>query len=215
VKKLALISLTSLAFVACGKGSNKNPIANIKQAAADRDLQNTFQSDCSTKVGALFVSGVATAGAATVKSLRTQYDFKGANVSRRMTYYTSADCSGEAFNYTENGSFETHKDQKTNDGGYSVDMHFKKVSAKALNDAGVTIANAIGICDKKDWQVGKEVDVTDHSADMTCYGAAEPRDDFNIYRVDNGVLTLGNASLDSRSPDDRPVILKSERFSKK
>jgi hypothetical protein len=203
-----------LMFMGCGK-KNKNPVENVKQALADTDLQKDFQSECTTKVGAMALTGVATTGKASVKTMRKEYRFSGANVTRRLVYFTGANCENEAFTFEENGDFKTNKDQKTSDGAYHIDMHFDRVSAKATSQEGAMIANALGVCDKSDWSVGDKVNVTDQSPQLNCYGASEPRDVANIYRVDNGKLTMGDSNSEAIAPEARPKVLENTTFSQK
>lgn len=217
MKKIVLLLSLPLLLAACGKGKSNNPIKDIARAAEDKDLQGSFQSDCNLKPFDALWSGLATNLGASVKSSRTEFKFEGANITRTTTFYTSADCAGDAYALRETGTFEleTDKKKKTNDGGKQIDIKYEMLTANALSDAGREVANATALCGLKDWQTGKDRDVTPQSAQANCYWAKVPRQDYNVYRVDAGRLFLGNDSKAERTPEQRPASLEKTAYKKK
>jgi len=215
LKKFLLIAVASLMAVACDKDNNNNPIDNVREALEEKDLQNkTFQSECNLEPLDAILTGILTGGQASVKSSRTQYRFVGANITRTTILYAQTDCVGDAFTFNETGAFNVSKNQKTNDGGYFIDINFNKLMLKMDSDVGVQSANAIKLCGASDWAVGQEREVTAQAKDMSCYGATVPRTDLNIYRVDEGnVLYLGTPSKDSNQA--RPTSLSKVKYTGK
>ncbi len=219
MKKLVIVCMAISSVIACDRAKNKNPITNVQQAAKDTSLQNSvFESNCKPAPAEAFATGVATGLQTALKTYRIQYRFQGANVTRRLLYFTGTDCSAEALNFEERGEFRIgDENKKTNDGGRPLDMQFGSVVATVISAEGVQIANAVQLCGNKDWLAdGRERDVTGNSARPNCYGGKVPRQDANIYRVDGDRLTLGNSGTDSVTEPNRPASFTgSERFSKR
>jgi hypothetical protein len=201
----------SMIFVACGK-DDKNPISNAKEALEDKDLQGkNFESDCSIQPLDALLTGILSGGQASVKSQRVAYRFEGSNITRTTVLFNDTNCGGEAFRYTETGTFNITKNQRTNDGGYFIDINYKKLSVKMSSDVGVTAANAIKLCGANNWGAGQEREVTAQAKDLSCYGAQVPRVNNNVYRIDGGnVLYLGTQSLENGAP--RPTSLSNVKY---
>lgn len=216
MKKLIIMLAVPLTIVACGK--HNNPIENIKQATEDRDLQKTFQSDCSrgtflSTLPSTFASGLQ----ASTKSSRVLMTFKGANVERRTVYYTGLNCDGnEAYSFDELGTFTIgSKNNKTNDGGRPIDIQYDRLNVQILSADGEKLANGEGFCGIKDWQVGKTREVKANVKSATCNLAEIPRLDSNIYRVDAGTLYMGSFDKSQRQPNQRPTSLSPIKFASK
>ncbi|MGE4130893.1 MAG: hypothetical protein AB7F86_04610 [Bdellovibrionales bacterium] len=201
-----ILAATALLAVA-GCKDKHNPVKAAKQAGQERDLQNTFQSECQLKPVDLVITGLFTGGKAVVKSARTLYRFEGNRVTRTTQFFAATNCSAEAGAFIETGVFEINKDIKTNDGGKGIDLKFDKVALKIASPEGAQIANSIKMCDRSDWSAGQEKVVTPQSENTSCYGAKVPRTDANVYRVDNGNLILGSSLKTDRDASSRPSKL--------
>jgi hypothetical protein len=205
VKKIILLSVAALAFVGC-KGRSNNPFTAAKAAAADKDLQGTFDGPCSTEGLAFIVTGAATGLNAAVASQRVQYKIEGDNLTRKTTYFKNADCSSESFIMEEIGSVENVKKGGSADTGYNVDMVFRELKETPLSDEGVTIANSLKWCGNESWAKDKAVTIdAQRAAEKTCYGVAVPRRVYNMYRVDAGKLYLATDDLKENRPEERPT----------
>lgn len=216
MKKFIVMLAVPLAIVACSK--HNNPIENVKQAAEDRDLQKTFQSDCDrgTLLSTL-PSTLASGLQASTKSSRVLMSFKGANIERRTVYYTGINCDGnEAYSFDESGTF-TLKDKKdkTNDGGRPIDIQYDRLDVKILSADGEKLANAEGFCNIHDWKSGKSREIKADAKSPSCNFAQIPRLDSNIYRVDAGTLYMGSFDKSAREPNQRPTSLSSMKFGSK
>lgn len=211
MKNILLLSAFIFVAAACSK-HDKNPISNVKEALEEKDLQGkNFESDCSIEIARSAFTGILSGGAASVKSSRVAYRFQGSNVTRTTIYFANANCDGEAIRYSETGTFNVTKNQKTNDGGYLIDMNFKKLNAKMASDVGATAANAVKLCGFENWANGQDRDVTAQSKEISCFGAQVPRTNHNVYRLDDRrVLYLGNDGTSTST--DRPASLSREKY---
>lgn len=211
MKKILLLAAMSLMAVACGK-DDKNPFTNAKEAIEDKDLQGkNFESDCSVEAFDAILTGILSGGQASVKSSRVAYRFEGANITRTTVLFANLNCDGEAFRYTETGTFNITKNQRTNDGGYFIDINYKSLSVAMASDVGAVSANAVKLCGAEDWAAGQTREVTAQAANATCYGTPVPRVNNNVYRLDGGnVLYLGTQSLENGAP--RPTSLKNVKY---
>lgn len=209
MKKLIYLSFATLLIAACSKDKNNNPVTNAQEAAKDKDLQlKTFVSDCSIKPLEALLTGIFSGGQSSVKGQRVAYRFEGANVTRTTRLFNTADCSGDAaFTFEELGTIKIDKNQKTNDGGYNIDLDYNKVKVAMATDAGRVAANAIKMCGAADWAAKQTRDVTAQAKDVGCYGAALPRHISNIYRVDAKTLFMGTQSKGSNTARERPSSL--------
>ncbi len=204
MKTLAFAFIIPVLLTAC-KDRRSNPVTQVQEAAKETDLQRTWESDCSTRPIDAVVTGLMSGGQASIKGMRTQYKFTGANVIRKTILFNHADCSGEAYVFEESGDFKIHEDQKTTDGGKAIDMNFHSVKVTISDDVGATAANAISLCRRNNWARGDSVDVTSVAEDATCYNAQVPRTNYNIYRVDGNHLYLGSSGV--VAGNQRPATL--------
>lgn len=209
MKKIICLSVLALALSACQKNRNNDPIANSKEAAKDRDLQEkTFESECSFKPIDAIVSGLMTEGKKSVKSQVVTYRFEGANVIRNTRLYATADCTGDAaLTFEEAGTIEIGDDKRTPDGGRNIEMDFKTLEAKVGSDQDAKAANEAKLCGVTDWAAGQPRDVQNHAKDVLCYNAEVPRHVSNIYRVDADTLFLGTLTKGAVAAEDRPKSL--------
>lgn len=213
MKTLICMAIASVMFTACSRDRDTNPVTNVTEAAKDRDLQKTFLSSCSLSPEA------AAQTLLKVKSEQTMYRFEGSNVTREARYYPKTDCSGDAaFVLREKGTIKIDKNQKTNHGGYNIDMKWNTGEVDISTDEGAKAASTgpAPLCGKSDWKkgtaaIGKEISNAE-AAKITCLNAKIPRDDYNIYRVDNGVLTLGRTDRTPNGVKDRPDKLEGTRY---
>lgn len=214
MKKILLITALSLIAVACGK-DDKNPFTNAKEAIDDKDLQGkNFESECSVEALDALLTGILSGGQASVKSSRVVYRFEGSNITRTTVLFANLNCDGEAFRYTETGTFNVTKNQRTNDGAYFIDINYKKLMVSITTDVGAVSANAIKVCGIQDWAVKQEREVTAQAKDVTCYGTVVPRVNNNVYRLDAGkILMLGTQSLENGVA--RPASLSNQKYTAK
>jgi hypothetical protein len=207
MKKLFLLALIAATIAGCQKDRNNDPIANAKQAAKDKDLQGkSYVSDCSIKPIEAVLSGLLSAGQASLKSQEVAYRFDGANAIRQTRIFSTPDCTGDAaYVFEEAGSIKI-QDQKTADLGRFIDFDYKSLKLTVATAAGAEAANAMKICGGN-WAPGQSKDVEAQSADVTCYGAQVPRHVANIYRLDQGNLYFGSVSTASVPDAQRPTSL--------
>jgi hypothetical protein len=199
--------------VSCNKSNtNNDPVDNVREAVKEASIQEkTFRGDCQDKPINEIVTGLLTLGEASVKSQRIQYRFSGANVSRVTHMYATRDCSGaEAFSFEESGELRIHEDQKTADNAKFVDFDYKKVALTVSSQEGVVIANRISVCNMTDWNVDDRRDVTRVAEEITCYNMEVPRQEYNVYRVDNENTLYFGTHAKSNVPETRPTEIKTE-----
>jgi hypothetical protein len=207
LKKLLYLCASALMLTACPK--KNNPAANIKEAIRDKDLQEkTFVSECSVKPGDALLTGVLTGFQSSIKGQQVAYRFSGARVTRTTRLFNTADCSGDAaLTFEEKGTIDINKKEKTNDGGYNINLDFNNLKVAMATDAGATAANSVKLCGSADWAPKQTRDVTPQAKDTNCYGATLPRHVANIYRVDAGTLYLGTATTGATKDSQRPTSL--------
>jgi hypothetical protein len=208
-----IILVAMMGVISCNKSStNNDPVVNVREAVKDASLQEkTFRGDCQVKPVNEIVTGLLTLGEASVKSQRVQYRFAGANASRVTHLYASRDCAGaEAFSFEESGELRIHQDQKTADSAVFVDFDYRKVELTISSQDGLVIANKIGVCNRNDWSINDRRDVTGVSEGVTCYNIRVPRQEFNVYRIDNGNTLYFGTHDKSNSPESRPSSIKTE-----
>lgn len=211
--KLLSIAVVLTLAVGCNRSStNDNPVQNIQEAVKETSLQEkAFLGDCQAKPINEIATGLLTLGEASVKSQRIQFKFTGANVTRTTRLYAMANCADvEALTFEEFGEFTIHEDQKTSDSGIFVDFNFQKVELVMANQAGVVIANRIGVCNMTNWNINDRRDVTGAANEVTCYNTDVPRQEFNVYRIDNGNTLYFGTKDKSNSPDQRPSAIKAD-----
>ncbi|GEM_PF-5075671 len=209
---LILVAMMGLVISCNRSNTNSDPVDNIREAAKDASLQEkTFRGDCHAKPLNEIVTGLLTLGEASVKSQRVQYRMAGANSSRVTHLYASRDCSGaEAFSFEESGELRINENQKTADGAVAIDFDYRKVELTISSQEGLVIANRIGVCNQTNWQLNDRRDVSSVAGEVTCYNIAVPRQEYNVYRIDNGnTLYLGTHDK-SNSPDTRPTSIKTD-----
>lgn len=205
MKKLAIIAFTALGLAACGSG-RKNAAENAKVAAADPDLQGSWQSqECS-------LGGITAAATGPNAGLRhrVEYKFEGAKATRKTVAYSSATgCEGEVVRFEEVGDFkpETDKSKWSNDGEKPIQIVWNSLKVTPVGKAGVDYANGASLCGAQGWQEGKDKEVTAHAGDATCYNQKLPRTENNIYRVDKGqsMLQFGANITSNNQEKDRPT----------
>ncbi|PWU20679.1 MAG: hypothetical protein C5B49_03880 [Bdellovibrio sp.] len=213
-----------LLIVCCEKGGggggsgNPVPPANpvkkvtesVENVVADKDLQGSWESQCFAKPGDFIISQVMTLGKGSVKSSKIKYILTGSQVDRLSRFYSGANCQTEVYAFHETGSFKIDEKVNTPDGGKGVNFDFKKLTLKVSGKAGEDLANSMKLCGKSDWsdQAG-EVDVTNHSREVSCYFVAVPRMNANLYKVDKAKnsLFLGTAATSETSYNQRPTAL--------
>jgi hypothetical protein len=229
LKKLLCLCAGVLLIAGCAK--KNDPIANIKEAAKDKDLQGTFTSDCQTKpldasVAALIAAyskvapatptsqnsananGTSATSQGIPKTSKVSYSFTGARVKKTTTFYTDEKCQSQAGLYEEDGTIDIDKGHKTNDGGYNINMDFKNLKGNVTNPETANIANTLKVCGVTDWAGNQKLrDVTGHSKDLSCANTPLPRHVANIYRVDAGTLYLGTQTKSANLDKDRPASL--------
>ena len=215
LKTLFYVLCAMTVLAGCARDRDLNPISNVQEAAKDRDLQRTFLGPCSLAGGEMLQS------MGEIKGERTVFRFEGNNATRETRYYPNADCSGDAgFIMQENGTFTLDKSKKANDGGYNIDFNWKTVKVIVSTEQGAQAANSglKPLCGLKDWKKAEKAqgrDVTPQAKDASCYNAAVPRRDYNIYRVDAGTLYLGRTSKANNAPNDRPTKLEGTKYAAK
>jgi hypothetical protein len=216
LKKLVIILAlvpTALTLNACKRGHSKNPVAAVAEASKDKDLQKTFQSECSIEPTTALMTALMSLGQASVKSSRVLYQFTGNNITRTTAFYNTMDCKEDAYIFRERGVFKIDEKQKTNDGGKHIDFDFRTLTLVVHTENGVKAANDTKLCGKSDWSANsKEQDVTKSSKDVSCYGQEVPRKMPNVYRVDAGNLYLGNPG---DKTGERPATLSNVKFTAK
>jgi hypothetical protein len=204
-------------IAACSK--KNDPIANAREAAKDKDLQNkTFVSDCSAKPLDALITGLQTGLQAKAASSKISYKFTGANVTRKTEVYSTTDCTGDAaYTFVEAGTFSINKDQKhkSNDGGYLIDFDYDNLKVTVISEDGIKVANSSNLCGAKDWTASKERDVTAQAKDANCYASPLPRHVSNRYRVDANVLQLGTGSKGDTKDQKRPDHLEATKYTAK
>jgi hypothetical protein len=207
LKKLLCLCASVLVVAACAKKSD--PIANAKQVVSDPALQEkTFVSDCSAKPTDAIVTGILSGFKSAIQGQRLAYRFSGNRVTRTTRLFNSTDCSGDAaLTFEEKGTIDINKKQKTNDGGYNINLDFDDLKIAMATDAGATAANAVKLCGSADWAAKQTRDVTPQAKDVNCYGAQVPRHLANIYRVDAGTLYLGTTTTVANKDSQRPTSL--------
>ncbi len=146
------------------------------------------------------------AKAATVNSVKTQrvaFRFEGSNITRTTVRFANANCDGEAYRLTEQGTFNISKNQATNDGGRPMDISYKSVSVTPASEEGAATLNNISLCGKADWKKDGKQDVTAQAQDkkINCSKDTVPRENKNVYRIFDGkVLVLGTETLENGNP---------------
>ena len=210
LKLFAVACALPMVLTACGKNnsdaSNKNPVDNAREAGKAPDAQGKiFRGDCSMKALDAIASGIATGGQASIKGARVQYQFNGANVTRATVMYTTTDCTGDAaLTFRETAGINI-QDQRTPDNGQFIDMNFDTLTLAIGSDAGLLVANDVGLCGLKDWAKGQERDVKNQSGQMDCYRKQLPYREANVFRIDNkNTLLWGSKGLLDRS-EQRPT----------
>ncbi len=211
--KALLMAVVLGSLIACNRNSkNTDPVENVRQAANEPSLQEkTFRGECQAKPINEILTGLLTLGEASVKSQRIQYRFTGANASRVTHLYSTADCTGaEAFTFEESGELRIHDDQKTADSAVFIDFSYNKLELTVSSQEGLVIANRIGVCDMANWNVGDRRDVTQMSPEVSCYNMAVPRQEFNVYRIDNENTLYFGTHAKSNAPEQRPTSVKTD-----
>lgn len=212
-KKMLLLSALVACLISCNKNStNNDPVDNTREAVKEAGLQEkTFRGDCTDKPLNEIVTGLLTLGEASVKSQRIQYRFTGANASRVTHLYSSRDCSGaEAFSFEESGELRIQDGQKTADQATFIDFDYRKVELTVSSQEGVVIANRIGVCNMSDWNVNQTRDVTPMSGELSCYNMQTPRQEFNVYRIDNVNTLYFGTHAKANTPEMRPASAKTD-----
>jgi hypothetical protein len=209
LKKILLALSVCVLFSACGKNKNNDPFVNNDQAAKDRDLQGkNFASPCSVSALDAILTGILTGGTAAIQAEQIVYRFDGANVTRTTHLYTNTSCTGDtAVSFVETGDVSLRPDTRTNDGGKYIDIDYKNLQVTTVTDDGVKAANAIHLCGATDWSANSKRDETAQAKDVLCYGAALPRHNSNVYRVDANVLYFGAQTKADNNDSERPGSL--------
>lgn len=209
IPQILLVTLMPFALGACNQSSN-DPVENIQQAQNDADLQGKlFRGECTLKLLDGIATGLATAGEASIKSAREDYEFKGTNVIHTTRAYNSTDCSGqESIVFRETGIATINEAPSPIAEAKTIDFEMEKVTVQVLDENGKKVAEEIRLCESDNWADQNERDVTAQSSNLTCYGAKVPYKDANIYRLEGNTLIFGSKLGAS---DTRPNSLNTER----
>lgn len=193
MKKTLMVCALPLMLAACGKGSNTNPVDNVREAGKDSALQEKiFKGECSLKPLEAIVSGIATGGDTAIKSAREQWQFVGANVNHVTNLYTTKDCTGaESIIFKEAGEFNIDENKKSADGGSFITLKLNNLTVQVNNEDGAKVAQAAKLCGTPDWAVATERDVTQEAARVTCYRQQVPSVDETLYHVEGNTLVFG------------------------
>jgi hypothetical protein len=206
VKKALIIVGCTMALAAC-KAKDKDVANNVRVATESTELQGqTFQGACNEDP----LTGVFS----DMQSHRVQYKFTGDNVHRLETYYMKKGCVEDGVQFDESGTFAVHRNNRTNDGGIAIDFHFTDLNATPLSDAGAQGATKGKWCAPMTWSKGNANDVTKLASQVDCYQGPEPRDFYNVYRVDGNKLLLGSDVKAKNTENERPTALQNKPFTK-
>ena len=86
-------------------------------------------------------------------------------------------------------------------------MNYVTLNVTVLSAEGVTVANAVHLCNAADWSQNSQRDETGSAQATNCLGSQMPRHDANLYRVDSNTLYLGAQPTSTTTPDERPQSL--------
>jgi hypothetical protein len=206
-----------MTMTACKKGHSKNPLKAGQEAAKDKDLQGSWQTECDDKKMDGIPGGgvVQTLGELTgyAKSSRMIYTFAGNNVTRTTAYYVQNNCSQEALSFVERGEIKIDEDKRTNDQGKQLDLDFRTLTVTVNDQSVVAPLNNITFCGNADWAADKkERDVTRAAKDAKCYNSEVPRKIPTVYRIDAGNLYFGNIQAAGQRPSTVNMV---NKFTKK
>lgn len=232
MKKLVLVSISSVLFAACAGRSN-DPISAAKTAAKDPKLQGSwapaddskrcssnFPSSAKEAIELLFKEGGNAAATSRPASYSTEYRFEGDAVTRKYVYHNEAGCKGkELVSFEERGTFDPETDgNKAINGAMPLDMHFKKAFVKVVSEEGLAYARGTTLCGLKDYEKGKERDVTPQAKEASCLGVEVPRDVFTVYKIEgdkDSIMNLGEDRDTSNKPETRSGKVFGLRLKKK
>lgn len=202
VIKSLVIASVPFVIAACGKSSNSNPVDNAREAAKNPEIQGQIYKrvDCivtPAEFGMTAAGSIFNDEKLTIKSAREQYQFKGANVTHALVYYTSADCSGqEVAVYRQQGSVRS-VDVKTKDGSKGIDINYDRLFVEPKTSEAVTYANDLKLCGIEDWAQNSEREVTTKMDNEKC-------STLHSGKVETVVLNEGKALYLGKSVSGRP-----------
>lgn len=205
MKSLTLISLLCASVFLAGCARDRD----VAQTVKNPELQG--KSFVSESCSAPLDKEISNLGA--VDGQKTVFSFRGARITRETVYYAKNDCTGTAlFTLRETGDYSTNKSAgvKSNDNGNQMDINWNTLEGVVHQKEGVEAANkGLGLCGIKTWPMNKPVNITNKAKDTLCYRGELPRQDHNLYRLDDGDKTLLIARLDKKAnkPNERPASL--------
>jgi hypothetical protein len=142
-----------------------------------------------------------------VSSKVERYEF-GASLTKWTILFEEDSCSTPSIEIAETGDYNIGN--KTATEAYILDLNYRNVSVKALNEAGRDLLNTVQACGINDWAVGQGRDVTHATNDGAVLGRCwtkAPRQLFDIVRVSGDNLQFGyeENGLDKSVPEKRPT----------
>lgn len=171
VTAAALLSMGVAALSGCGK--------DLKQATQEPRLMKVWEGQCATSDLLRL-------------SVKPYFKFSGSEYKEVHTFYSEANCVGEAVDLTYRGEF-TIRDEVA--GARKVDFRFDHVEVTALNQKGKDTLEAVKFCGTPTWELGKNVVLDGKTGGVTCPLRTVPTGEFNIYAFENEKLFLGKAGL--------------------
>lgn len=181
-------------------GCSKDTAKSIQQRAEEPSLMKTWEAKCgSVKVADL--------------SGRNFYDFAGAKFKEAYFAYADDQCKTGSLEVLYQGDLTLGN--KAESGLLKVDLAYKSVSVRPLNEDGQKLLEAAEACGIKTWPIEKFQDVTALEKKGICRLVGEvPSNDFNVALLENGKLYLGASGiLEKRAQKeaDRPDKVEREK----
>ena len=167
------------------------------------ELQGTWLSECHYVVDGDYYSF-------------ERVEFTGGDFSSSVTVSQDADCSFPSHLYRVSGSFYVAEDIILNSGITVKAINTLDFShfVTPINEAAINAYNRAEYCEYSNWEKDVEFEVTN------CLGT-EPEENnqvFNIYKIENGQLFVGDAEVDENydgsTPDKRPTQLGTISYNK-
>ncbi len=186
VSKCSLVLLGTLFLASCGK-----EVENAKQELKYPELTKTWSSPC---------------GSAQLLNLSSKSFLQFAGTEYREMYelYSNSQCTQAiaALKYT--GSYEVAGDSAKLVGGKQLNIKYLEAKITPLNEEGKKALETANFCNRGTWEINKEVTVTAEAGGaLNCPIRKLPRNEFNLYKIEDNVLYLGENNL--RGGNDDPA----------
>ncbi len=190
------LSLTALlALSACGDSNKATDTAQAVKNVAN--AQGKVVIEKANYISGCGISSAPNIGAIKFPGMQTEYDFANPGFTKKVFYFSDAECKTVSYVVEETGKFDVLGDAKVTQAS-NINFNFETTKIKVSDPLVLAAFNLVKACGIGDWTADADRDVSTQADAGLCPGKAAPRTASDIVKSQDGVLSMGaNSNQDS------------------